>query len=168
MDHQGAEQTLYLIRDYCYWPEMPNDVEARIKQCENVPYPALGISLLLNLEVLAIDFTLLEPVQDGRESVLVMTDVFTKFMHAVPSRDQRTSIKAKLLLKEWFSVWHPPWVSTLITKICKLYDIKSHSTPYHLTRPAMITRSRKGSSSISDSDPRWSSYCTLNVSCGSD
>ena len=85
MDHQGAEQTLYLIRDYCYWPGMPNDVEAWKKQCEKCTKP---------LEVLAIDFTLLEPAKDGKESVLVMTDVFTKFMHAVPTRDQRTSIKA--------------------------------------------------------------------------
>ena len=63
---------------------MPYDVEAWIKQCEKCTKP---------LEVLAIDFTLLEPAKDGKESVLVMTDVFTKFMHAVPTRDQRTSIK---------------------------------------------------------------------------
>ena len=30
------------------------------------------------LEILAIDFTVLEPAADERENVLVMTDVFTK------------------------------------------------------------------------------------------
>lgn len=110
MDHQRGEQTLYLIRDYCYWPGMPNDVEAWIKQCEKCTLPSFGHFLTTKpLEVLAIDFTLLEPAKDGRESVSVMTDVFTKFMHAVPTRDQRTSIKAKVLLKEWFSVRHPPY-----------------------------------------------------------
>lgn len=48
---------------------MPNDVQAWIKQCEKCTKP---------LEVLAIDFTLLEAAKDGKESVLVMTDVFTK------------------------------------------------------------------------------------------
>ena len=44
------------------------------------------------LEVLAIDFTLLEPATDGRENVLVMTD--DRFTHAVPARDQRASTTA--------------------------------------------------------------------------
>ena len=70
MDHQGAEQTLYLIRDYCYWPGMPNDAEAWIKQCEKCTLPSFGYFLTTKpLEVLAIDFTLLEPAKDGRESV---------------------------------------------------------------------------------------------------
>ena len=33
----------------------------------------------LAIEVLAVDFTVLEPATDGHENVLVMTDVFTKF-----------------------------------------------------------------------------------------
>jgi hypothetical protein len=39
-------------------------------------------------EILAIDFTVLEPATDGRENVLVMTDIFSKFTVAVPTRNQ--------------------------------------------------------------------------------
>ena len=38
-----------------------------------------SITASKSLEVLAMDFTLLEPASDGRENVLVLTDVFTKF-----------------------------------------------------------------------------------------
>jgi len=41
------------------------------------------------LEVLAMDFTQLEPASDGQENVLVLTDVFMKFTVAIPTRDQR-------------------------------------------------------------------------------
>jgi hypothetical protein len=54
------------------------------------------------LSVLAIDFTLLERSSDGKENVLVMTDVFTKFSLAVPTKDQKASTVAKVLVKEWF------------------------------------------------------------------
>jgi hypothetical protein len=39
------------------------------------------------LEVIEIDFTKLEVASDGREDVLVITDVFTKFTQAIPTRN---------------------------------------------------------------------------------
>ena len=93
-------------------------------------------------QVLAIDFTLLEPSQDGRENVLVMTDVFSKFTQAVATRDQRASTVAKVLVNEWFYRFGVPerihsdqgrnFESTLIQQLCDLYGIqKTRTTPYH-------------------------------------
>lgn len=45
-------------------------------------------------DILAISFSLLEPATDGREQVLVMTNVFSKFTQVVPTRDQRASTVA--------------------------------------------------------------------------
>lgn len=53
-------------------------------------------------EVLAIDYTALEPAQNGVENVLVMTDVFSKYTIAIPTRDQRAPTVAKVLVAEWF------------------------------------------------------------------
>ena len=118
MGHEGSEPTLHLIRDRCYRPGIHSDVQAWIKKCERCTLskeplprvrPAMGHLLATRpLDVLAMDFTLLEPATDGRENVLVMTDVFTKFTHAVSTRDQRASTTTKVLLKECFFKYGVP------------------------------------------------------------
>lgn len=51
-------------------------------------------------EILAIDFSLLEPARDGREQVLVLTDVFSKFTQVFPTRDQQANTVADVLTRE--------------------------------------------------------------------
>ena len=89
---------------------MHADVKQWISKCERCvvakgPYltaktPMGSIIAAKPLEVLAIDFTQLEPASDGRENVLVLTDVFTKFTVAVPTRDQKAVTVAKTLIRE--------------------------------------------------------------------
>lgn len=57
-------------------------------------------------QVLAIDFTLLEPSQDGRKLVMVMRDVFSKFTHVIPTQDQKAV--AEVLVKEQFYCYGVP------------------------------------------------------------
>ena len=59
-------------------------------------------------EVVAMDFALIEPSSDGRENVLVLTDVFTKFTVAVVTRDQKAEIVAKALVEQWFTRYGVP------------------------------------------------------------
>ena len=94
------------------------------------------------LEVIAIDYTHLEKSADGRDSVLVMTDVFTKYPWAVPTRDQKACTKANVLVREWFQRLGVPhrihsdqgrnFESSTVRELCKLYDVrKSRTTTYH-------------------------------------
>ena len=150
--HQGVERTTELVRERCYWPGMYEDVKKWCQNCERCALskptmPAVKTSMGHLLagrpnQILAIDFTLLERSQDGREHVLIMTDVFSKFTQAIPTRDQRASTVAGVLVQEWFYKFGIParihsdqgrnFESSLIQQLCNLYGVqKSHTTPYH-------------------------------------
>ncbi|KAL6481098.1 hypothetical protein MHYP_G00091780 [Metynnis hypsauchen] len=93
------------------------------------------------LEVIAVDFTLLEPSTDGWENVLIVTNVFTKFTQAFATRDQKADTTAIVLLKEWFLKYGVPkrlhsdqdrnFESEVISELCKLYGVKKNRTTLH-------------------------------------
>ncbi|XP_056118703.1 uncharacterized protein LOC130096084 [Rhinichthys klamathensis goyatoka] len=150
--HQGTERTLELVRQRCYWPSMSADVARWVQECERcqlakdvAPIARSYMGHLLASrpnEIVAIDFTILEPSRSGQENVMVMTDVFSKFTVAVPTKDQQAETVARVLVNEWFFRFGVPgrihsdqgrnFESQLIQQLCSLYQVgKSRSTPYH-------------------------------------
>ncbi|KAK2185275.1 hypothetical protein NP493_241g06095 [Ridgeia piscesae] len=134
------------------------DVKRWVERCERCAVskmpqvktktPMGRLSATRPLEVLAIDFTVLEPSSDGRENVLVITDVFTV---AVATRNQQADTVARILVNEWFLVFGVPlrihsdlgryFESALIRKLCTMYDTKkSHTTPYHPAGNGQVER----------------------------
>lgn len=90
---------------------------------------------------MTLDFTL-EPCQNGLENVLVMTNVFSKYTQALPTRDQRATTVARVLVQEWFYHFGVPsrihsdqgrcFEGAVIQQLCALYGVeKSRTTPYH-------------------------------------
>lgn len=84
-------------------------------------------------QILAVDFTMLEPSKNGMENVLAMTDVFSKYTQAVPTHDQRASTVAKVLVNKWFCKFVVPghihsdqgrnFESNLIQQLCSMYGM---------------------------------------------
>ncbi|KAL4004410.1 P2Y purinoceptor 4 [Sarotherodon galilaeus] len=134
--HQGIERTTELVRQRCYWPGMSSDIKQWVQRCERCQvakdselgsHSYMGHLLASRPnEILAIDFTVLEPSRSGVENVLVMTDVFSKYTVAVPTRDQRASTVAQALLTEWFFLSLAFLAASTLTRVAK-----SRTTPYH-------------------------------------
>ena len=69
--HQGIERTFNLVRQRCYWPKMYVDIKNYCKKCDRcavskittpTAHTDMGhLSASEPLEIIAVDFTLLEP-----------------------------------------------------------------------------------------------------------
>ncbi len=128
---------------------MYEEVESWVKKCQRciltkqpkIHPPMKPFLASRPLEVVVVDYTVLEPASDGRENVLIVTDVFTTFTQAFPTRDQQADSTATVLLKEWFMKYGVPerlhsdqeinFESEVIAELCQLYGVrKTHTTPY--------------------------------------
>ena len=95
MGHPGKDRTLSILRERCYWPKMSKHIDTWIEQCDrcvkvkyptNARAPLVGIVTSEPLELLCMDYLSLETSKGGYHSVLVITDHFTKFSLAVPTK----------------------------------------------------------------------------------
>ena len=89
-----------------------------------------------------MDFLSIERGKGGYENILVVTDSFTKYAWAFPTRNQKATTVAKLLwekvlmnygfLQRLHSDQGKDFDSRLIKELCKVANIeKTRTTPYH-------------------------------------
>uniref|UniRef100_A0A8C5QI47 Integrase catalytic domain-containing protein n=1 Tax=Leptobrachium leishanense TaxID=445787 RepID=A0A8C5QI47_9ANUR len=94
------------------------------------------------MNLMCIDFLCLEPDMSGQGNILVMTDHFTRYTQAYPTKDQWASTVAKVLVEKFFIHYGLPLKvhsdqgrdieSRLIKQLLDLLNIqKSRTTPYH-------------------------------------
>lgn len=151
MGHLGLDRTLDLIHSRFYWPKMAKDVENKIKSCgrcvrRKTPpeksAPLVNIQTSHPMELVCIDYLSLEPDSKNTKDILVITDHFTKFAVAIPTKDQKAKTVAKCLWEQFLIHYGFPerilsdhgwdFESELIHKLCALVGIKKvRTSPYH-------------------------------------
>ena len=151
MGHPGRDKTLAMARDRFYWPNMHSDVEWYIKNCKRCVLrktptteraPLTNIHTYQPLELVCVDYLTLEQSKGGIQNILVITDHFTKFAQAIPTKNQTARTTAEALFKNFVVHYGIPSVlhsdqgtqfeSNIIQELCKLLNIKkTRTTPYH-------------------------------------
>ncbi|KAL6470658.1 hypothetical protein MHYP_G00217770 [Metynnis hypsauchen] len=108
MGHLGVDRTLELVRNRFYWPRMSQTVEQYVKNCGSCiawKSPCIRAAPLHQIvtsgpmELVCIDFLCLEPDSKGFSNILVVTDHFSRYSHAYPTKDQRAVTVAKTLVE---------------------------------------------------------------------
>ena len=148
--HQGRMRTLCLLRERFYWPGMQTEAMQHVQQCtrclrRKTPShvaPLQPIHVTQPLELVHMDYLSLEPSKGNIENVLVITDHFTRYALAYPSKTQTAQATARILWDNFICHYGFPekfisdqgrnFESDLIKELCKIAGVKKlHTTPYH-------------------------------------
>lgn len=148
--HLGFDKCASLAKTRFYFPFMASTIKKWIDQCDRCikrkrkqEREEMGTIVTTQpLELLCLDYLSIEPDNGGVENVLVMTDHFSRYSVAVPTKDQRSSTVAKALWENF--IVHYGWPakiltdqaqdfnSKLIKELCSMAGVeKVRTTPYH-------------------------------------
>lgn len=149
--HMGAERTTELIKERFYWPRMAAEIEQYIRTCgrcisrKTLRQRASPLNQITSngpLDLVCIDFLQIEPDSKGVANVLVVTDHYTRYAQAFPTKDQRAITVARVLWEKYFVHYGLParihsdqgrdFESRLIKELLSMLGIrKSRTSPYH-------------------------------------
>ncbi|RXN31227.1 Retrovirus-related Pol polyprotein from transposon 412 [Labeo rohita] len=147
MGHLGLERTLDLLRSRFYWPKMADAVERKVKTCERCirrksppqkAAPLVNIQTSRPLELVCMDYLTVEPDNSNTKDILVITDHFTRYAIAVPTKDQKARTVARFLWDHFLlhygfpeklhSDQGPDFESRTIQELCKVAGIRKVRT----------------------------------------
>jgi len=149
--HLGTDKTYGLIKERFYWPKMKSDVEEHCKNCarcikrKTLPKkmaPLFHMQIDGPMDLVCMDFLSIEPDKSNTENVLVITDHYTRYAQAFPTKDQKAATVAKVLLEKYFIHYGLPkrmhsdqgrdFESRLIRELLSSLGVeKSRTTPHH-------------------------------------
>lgn len=152
LGHPGRDRTLSLLRDRFYWPGVTRDAEEWVKVCDRcvraktpgnvLRAPLVNIVTTQPMEMVAMDFLTLEPSKGNYQYVLVVTDHFTRYAQAIPTRNMSARTTAEALVQHFICHYGMPkrlhsdqganFEGRVMQDVCSILGIeKSRTSPYH-------------------------------------
>ncbi|XP_073318838.1 retrovirus-related Pol polyprotein from transposon 412 [Pagrus major] len=186
--HLGMERTTELIKDRFYWPRMAPEIAMYVQNCgrcvarKSLPKRAAPLQQITStgpLHLVCIDFLAIEPDSKGIANVLVITDRYTRYAQAFPTKDQKALTVARVLVEKSFVHYGLParihsdqgrdFESKIIKELLTMLGIrKSRTSPYHPQGDPQPERfNRTVLSMLGTLDPaqtsKWSQHISLLV-----
>ena len=151
--HHGRVRTISLLRERFFWPGMQEEATQYVVKCSRClrrkttlqVAPLQPIYVTQPLELVHMDYLSLEPSKGNIENVLVITDHFTRYALAYPSKTQTAQATARILWDNFICYYGFPeksisdqgrsFESDLIKELCKIAGVKKlYTTPLPSTR----------------------------------
>ncbi len=152
LGHWGITRTWHMMRNRFYWPYMKADVTRWCQACNTCQQSKPGVGkgkTALIQEMPAIPFervgidiiTNLPETERGNKCIVSITDYFTKWCDAFPTKDHQAETLADLLTTRWICYHGTPrrlhsdqgreLVGNVISQMCELLHIqKTNTLPY--------------------------------------
>ena len=151
LGHQGRDRTISLVKQRFYWPGIDSYIKERVQACDRCirrksnpgkRAELVNIESTAPMEILCLDYLSLERSKGGFENILVITDHFSRYAQAIPTKNQTAKTTARVLFDQFVVHYGFParihsdqgqnFVSKLIKELCNIAGTeKSRTTPYH-------------------------------------
>lgn len=151
--HLGVHKTLAKLRERFYWPGYEAQVEKWVKECQlcqrrnnppQKPQASLG-TITAEYPFQKLSWDIMGPLPSsskGNRYILVVTDLFTKWVEAFPLRSTESTVLATVLVDEIVCRYGVPVVihsdqganltSSVIQHLCLLLGMeRTRTTAYH-------------------------------------
>ena len=185
LGHLGIKKTLDIIKTRFYWPGYEADVERLVKQCDECqkrsqPHPAHPAPLetiQATYPFEKISWDIMDPLpltSRGNQYMLVVTDLFTKWVEAFPLADTTATTLATILMNDTVCCYGVPaylhsdqganLCSTVVQELCRLLGIhRTRTLAYHPEGNGQVERMNRTiegmlAKMIADDQHNWDLY----------
>lgn len=163
--HYGFNKMFYRVRQDFYWPGMSEDIRHYIQTCDSCNARKLSLDKQIGdlqplqshepFDIIGVDLVgPLPTTNEGYRYLLVVQDLFSKWVEAFPIRSKTAKEVADVLVREVICRFGSPrqilsdngkeFVNEILTEVCKVIgSVKIFTAPYRPQTDGQVERFNK-------------------------